>query len=229
MASRKEEKERRRQERLAAERAAATQAQRRRTYGIFAGGVLVVAAIVSVVVIALAGGGGSSSSGDSGDKGNLPAAIDPPPQKIRDLTAASKAADCKLSNPPIEGRTHTTKPGTYHTNPPSSGNHNPIPTPDGAYGKAPAKEHLVHSLEHGRIEYQFLPSTPKRRIAQLKGLYDSDTYHTILTPNPTHMPYQAAAVAWGHIAGCKRMTNETFDVFRAFRERYIDKGPEFIP
>jgi hypothetical protein len=117
----------------------------------------------------------------------------------------------------------------YHTNPPSSGNHYPVPTPDGAYGKAPPATHLVHALEHGRIEIQWAPSTPKRRIAQIKGLFDEDTYHMIITPNPTKMPFKVAAVAWGHIAGCKRFTDETFDVFRAFKERYTDKGPEFIP
>jgi uncharacterized protein DUF3105 len=229
MASRKEEKERRRQERLAAEREAAEQAKRRRTYGIFAGGVLVVATLVVITVVVAAGGGGGDGGSKGGNEAGLPAAIEPPPEKIRDLNEAAKAAKCKLANPPIAGREHTTKPVKYATNPPTSGNHNPIPTPDGAYGKAPGITHLVHSLEHGRVEYEFLPSTPKRRIAQLRGLFDADPYHTILTPNPTKMPYQAAVVAWGHLAGCKRVNDQTFDVFRAFKARYVDKGPEFVP
>jgi hypothetical protein len=43
------------------------------------------------------------------------------------------------------------------------------------------------------------------------------------------MPFQVAATAWGHLAGCKRFTDKTFDVLRAFRERYLDKGPELVP
>jgi hypothetical protein len=232
MASRKEEKERRRQERLAQERAAAEQARRRRTYGIFAGGVLVVATLVVVVVLVAVGGGSDrdDGSGGQGSEAGLPEAVDPPPQRVRDLVQAAKAAGCKLSNPPIEGRTHVggDVQVKYKTNPPTSGNHDPLPARDGAYGKAPAIKHLVHTLEHGRIEYQFQPSIPERRIAQLKGLFDEDPYHVVLTPNPTKMTYRVAAVAWGHLAGCKRITDETFDVLRSFKERYRDKGPEFV-
>jgi hypothetical protein len=87
----------------------------------------------------------------------------------------------------------------------------------------------VHSLEHGRVVYQYDPSIPRRRIQQLKGLFDQDPYHTIFTPNNTKMTYQVAATAWGHLAGCKRISDECFDVLRAFRDRYLDKGPEFVP
>jgi hypothetical protein len=43
------------------------------------------------------------------------------------------------------------------------------------------------------------------------------------------MPYDVAVTAWGHLAGCKKVTDETFDVIRAFRERYRDQGPEQVP
>jgi hypothetical protein len=42
------------------------------------------------------------------------------------------------------------------------------------------------------------------------------------------MPYEVAAVAWGHVAACKRVNDASFDVIRAFTERYRDKGPEFV-
>jgi hypothetical protein len=224
VASRKDEKERRRQERLQQEQTLAEQARRRRFYSFGAGGALVIAAIAAIAIAVAAGGGG----GGGGSKGLSVKATDPPAQKISDLTLAAKNAGCKLINPPIEGRGHTTKPVKYKTNPPSSGSHNPIPADDGSYSKAPTKEHLVHSLEHGRIEIQFTPSLARNRVAQLKGLFDDDPYHMLLTPNPTNMPYQVAAVAWGHIAGCKRITDATFDVLRAFTQRYRDKGPEFV-
>jgi hypothetical protein len=228
MASRKEEKERRRQERLAAERQQQEQARRRRMYSIGAGGVLAVAAVAAIVIAVAAGGGsGGGTESVSGSKLTVKA-VDPPAQKTADLTAAANAANCSLSNPPIEGRTHTTKPVKYHTNPPSSGNHNPIPAEDGAYAKSPSIGHVVHSLEHGRIEIQYT-SISRKRLGQLKGLFDQDPYHMLLLPNVTRMPYDVAAVAWGHIAGCKRITDATFDVIRDFTQRYRDKGPEFIP
>ncbi len=228
MASRKEEKERRRQERLAWERQQQEQSRRRRLYSVGAGGVLVVAAAAAIIIAIAAGGGGSGSKGVAGQKLTVKAA-DPPAQKLTDLNAAAQAADCSLSNPPIEGRVHTTKPVKYHTNPPSSGNHNPVPAEDGAYAKSPSIGHVVHSLEHGRIEIQYRPTISRKRLAELEGLFKQDQYHMLLLPNITHMPFEVAAVAWGHIAGCKRVTNSSFDVVRAFIQRYRDKGPEFIP
>jgi hypothetical protein len=219
---------------LEARRAASEheQARRRRLYAIVVGGGLVLAAVVAVVVVVAAGGGGG---GDGSSKGTSKLDIkaqEPPPQKTDSLDQAAKAAGCKLINPPIEGSTHL-KPGSptpkYKTDPPASGNHDPVPSDDGAYGKAPSIKHLLHSLEHGRIEYQFKPSLEQRRIAQLKGLFEADPYHVILTPNPTRMPYEVAAVAWGHLAGCKKVSDRSFDVLRTFTTRFRDKGPEFVP
>jgi hypothetical protein len=228
MASRKEEKERRRQERLAWERQQQEQARRRRFYSIGAGGVLVVAAAAAIIIAVAAGGGGSDGSDTGGAQLSIEAA-DPPAQELTDLNAAARAANCTLSNPEIEGSTHTTKRVKYKTNPPSSGNHDPVPAEDGAYAKSPSIGHVVHSLEHGRIEIQYKPSISKKRLAQLKGLFDADPYHMLLLPNVTRMPYEVATVAWGHIAACKRVTDESFDVIRAFTQRYRDKAPEFVP
>jgi hypothetical protein len=228
MASRKEEKERRRQERLAWERQQQDQARRKRLYSFGAGGVLVIAAVAAIIIAVAAGGGGGGGGETGGDELSIEAA-DPPVQEITDLNAAARAAKCTLSNPEIEGRTHTTKPVKYKTNPPSSGNHDPVPAEDGAYAKAPSVGHTIHSLEHGRVEIEYKPSISKQRLAELKGLFDADPYHMLLLPNTTRMPYDVAAVAWGHVAACKRVTNRSFDVIRAFTQRYRDKGPEFVP
>jgi hypothetical protein len=233
MTSRREEKDRKRQERLEWEREQQEQAKRRRLYSIVAGGILVVAAAAAIIIaVAAGGGGGSSASADSlgGTKLKI-AAIKPPGQKTTDLFQAASKAGCTLSNPPIEGRTHLDPNAPvpkYKTNPPSSGNHDPVPAVDGAYSNAPGIKHVVHALEHGRVEVQWR-GISKKQIAELKGLYDEDPYHTLLFPNETKMPGQVAAVAWGHIALCKRMTPEVFDVIRAFTTRYRDKGPEFVP
>jgi hypothetical protein len=236
MASREEEKRRRREERLAAEKKIADAAARKKRLGLAGGAVLGLAAIAAVIfaVITLAGGG-SKNNGPT-RVGSPTSASGPkvpiPDQKISDLNAAATAAGCVLKNPPDEGNTHVTTAVHYKSNPPTSGNHNPEPAQDGIYatGNQPAIEHLVHTLEHGRIEYEYKPGTPARRISQLTTLYnEKDGYHQLIFQNPTKMPYAVAAAAWDHYVGCPTFNDKVFDALRAFRDRYTDKAPEFFP
>lgn len=231
MASRKDEKERKRIERIERERKQAAEAQRRRLYGLVAGAALVVAVIVAGVFVVAAGGGGSgSTSGGAGDvKSDFGGAADPPPQKITDLNQAATAAGCQLRNPPILGRTHVKDsiPVKYNTRPPTSGNHNPIPAEDGVYNATPNIRNYVHTLEHGRVEIHYKPNTNPRRVKQLGGLFNEDPYHMLMFPD-AKMPYQVAFTAWGHLAGCRKVNDATFDVLRAFRDRYRDTAPEQV-
>ena len=234
MASRKDEKEQRRAERLAREQKEREDARRRRLYSIVVGGVLVVAAIAAVALVFVAGGGKkvASAGGLAPPSESYKGAADPPAQALTDLPPAAKAAGCVLKNPVIEGRTHIPpdQKVTYKTNPPTSGNHDPVPADDGVYSTAPNSKtirHFVHTLEHGRIELQYDPSLPKQQIDQLGGLFNEDPYHMLLFPN-TRMPYKVAATAWGHLIGCEKVTDKTFDALRAFRDRYRDQGPETV-
>jgi hypothetical protein len=196
--------------------------------------VLVIAAI-AVVVVLVAGSGGSDSGPSAKTTGAaIPAAG--PNAAAAKLADAAKAAGCTTRTFRAEGRTHTTAKVTYKTNPPTSGPHNPTPAEDGIYdpGNTPAKEKFVHTLEHGRIEIQYRPGTPKRTIDQLVTLFNekvsgTEGYHTLLFQNNTNMPYAVAATAWTQMLGCKSMNPKVFDAIRSFRSRYVDKGPEFIP
>jgi hypothetical protein len=233
MTSRREEKDKRRAERLAAERAHAEQAKRRRLYSIVVGGVLAVAAAAAIIAVAATGGGDNGGSGPS----DLPApsqsfegAATPPQQQETDLFAVAREAGCVLRNPVIEGREHvpSDKDVEYKTNPPTSGNHDPVWAEDGVYSTAPTAKtmkHFVHTLEHGRIEIHYDPALDRRHIAQLGGLFNDDPYHMVLMPN-RRMPDVVAATAWGHLLGCKKVNDQTFDAIRAFRDRYRDQGPE---
>jgi uncharacterized protein DUF3105 len=225
MASRKEQKERLRQERLRREAEAAAATQRRRFMGYAAAGVLAVAAVAAIVVVAFAGGGGD---GAGGTHGKFPSGS-VPKQRTTNLQKAAQLAGCELKSFPIEGRTHVTGTVKYKTNPPTSGNHNPVPAEDGAYTEAPGTEHLVHSLEHGRIIVQFKPTVPAKVKGDLKALFDEDPYHMFLTPNETGMPYEVAATGWGQLLGCRKMDDRVFDAIRAFRDSFRDRGPEFRP
>jgi hypothetical protein len=217
MASRQEEKERRRQERLAAEQAAQRSASRKRMLTIGGGAILVLAVVAVIAVVALAGG-----DDDSADTSNL--------------AAAATAAGCTYKSYPSEGREHTTGKVTYKTNPPTSGKHNPTPAQDGLYapGNEPAPENWVHSLEHGRILFQYKPGTPKAQVAQLQKLAEEELngaagYHVLMFRNNTKMPSQFALVAWTKSLTCDKLDAKSEDVMRQFRKAFTDKGPELIP
>ena len=237
VSSRQEEKQKRREERMAREQAEKAAAARRQRLTM-AGGVLAGVAVIAVAVLLISGAIGGSDSGGS-DSGANPTAqsdIELPKQQTSNLVAAAKAAGCKLTNPAIEGRNHEQKQFTaadYKTNPPTSGNHYPEWYQDGVYqpGGTPNLGMLVHTLEHGRIDVQYKPGTPKHTVAQLEALLaeQSDGYHMLLYENTTDMPVQIAATAWGHSLTCPQFNNQVFDAIRTFRAQYIDKGPEAVP
>jgi uncharacterized protein DUF3105 len=241
VSSRQEEKQKRREERLAreaAEKAAAARRQRMTLAGAVLAGVAVI-----VVVVLLAGGVLSGDDGGESAAQDVPSSeeladqdITLPKQQIGDLAAAAKAAGCKVTNPPIEGRNHETKDFTeadYKTNPPTSGNHFPQWYDDGIYGAGdtPNLGMLVHTLEHGRIDVQYKPGTPTHTVKQLEALLSEqeDGYHMLLFQNGTNMDAQIAATAWGHSLTCPQFNNKVFDALRTFRAKYIDQGPEDVP
>jgi len=234
MASRKEEKERLRQERMGREEAQASAEARRRRMGYAVAGVLVAAVAVALVVI-LAGGGDDGGGGGNGGSspGKWPDGPAPPARKETDLAAAAKAAGCVLKHPPAAGTGHTTSPNTriqYKTAPPTSGRHYQVPSHDGAYLTPPNPyEGLVHALEHGRVIYWFKPNVPAKLKGTLKKLYDEDKALVILTSNTRPMPYEVAATAWTRLLGCPSYNDKVPDAFRAFRDAYRLKGPEFFP
>lgn len=235
VASRKDQKERLRQERLAKEESArrAEARARLRRNAIFA--VLGVAAVVGVVIAVASGGGGGSGNKPSG-VGKIPAVAIPPAKEMK-LAAAASAAGCALRTFSNFGSQHTTSPVTYKTNPPTSGPHYPVPASDGLYdpGSTPPAGRLVHAMEHGRVEIQYRPGTPKRTIGQLETLFNEPAggqgpgYVTLLFENRTGMSYAVAATAWTQLLACRRLTPRTFDALRAFRKAYLLKGPEVIP
>ena len=234
MSSRKDQKEQLRAERLAREQAAAAGAQRKRMvlYGL--GGLVAVAAVVGIVMLLLSTPGGSPATGPDGEAlPNAPASSAqipaPDAELVGDLDAAAEAAGCEVKTNKEEGDGHVDTQVTYEANPPTSGDHFPVPAEDGSYLEAPPVERQVHALEHGRIYIQYAPDSPDEVRDQLQALFDEDPYHMILAPNNTDMPYEVAATMWNEVLGCPEMNDQVFDAIRAFREQYRDQGPEFIP
>ena len=157
-----------------------------------------------------------------------------PEPRVTDLTQAAPAAGCMVRRHPAEGSEHTAEDVRYNTNPPTSGPHDPQWTPDGIHAEPPDLEQSVHALEHGRINIQYEPGLGEDRVRQLEALVQEEVkgqpgYHTLLFPNGTQMPYAVAATAWRHSLACERFSPAVFDALRAFRARYVDKGPELVP
>jgi hypothetical protein len=234
MASRQEQKEARRQARLEAEQREAKEAARAKRVQLVLGGVLALVIVVGAVVLVLnAGGGDKGGDGRApADQADLPTL---PKQAIGDERQAAKAASCTLASPAIEGRGHENKTFTeadYKTNPPTSGAHFPQWAQDGVYGpdNAPQLGELVHTLEHGRIDVQYKPGTPKSVVDQLEAFVaENDGYHMVMFQNATKMTPQVAATAWGHSLSCDTVNAKTWDALRTFRDAHVDQGPEKIP
>jgi len=238
VASRQEEKEARRRERQERERKEAAATARRKRLQLGGGvllGVAAIAAIVVAVVIATGSGDDEKSAAQTPASSSGAAAKLPEPLTT-DYQKAADAAGCKLVNPPYGGAGHAEKnfkASDFNTNPPTSGTHFPDWYDDGVYepGTTPNLGMLVHTLEHGRIDVQYKPGTPATTIAQLETFMkeNEEGYHMLLFQNETKMPFAVAATAWDHQLGCKTMNDKVFDALRAFRQAYIDKGPEVVP
>jgi hypothetical protein len=233
MSSRQEEKERRKRERQEREAAEQASVARRKRMQVVFGGLLAVLAAAAVVVVVVIGIGGGDGGGEA-EVAEGGVAI--PAQKESDLKKAASAAGCKLVDAENEGAGHEEKdfkPADYKQNPPTSGAHFPTWYEDGVYGPGDTPElgRLVHTLEHGRINVQYKPGTPKRTVDQLETLLNESDggYHMLLYQNTTKMPFAVAATAWDHQLGCNTMNDKVFDAIRAFRTEYIDKGPEVVP
>ena len=217
------------------EQAEAKRAARRKRMTLAFGGLLGVALVAGIVVVVLVLGSDDSSSKPK-QASDAAANVKLPAQATSDMAAAAKAAGCTLSNPAYEGASHEPKqfkPSDYKTNPPTSGNHPPDWYDDGIYaaGDTPDLGKTVHPLEHGRIEVQYAPGTPKETVTQLEALLNEEQegYHMLLFQNETGMKAKVAATAWTHSLTCPEMNDKVFDAIRTFRARYIDKGPERVP
>jgi Protein of unknown function (DUF3105) len=233
MASREEEKERRRQEREALEQAEARSRARRRRLQIVSAAVLGLLAIAGIVLAVASGG-----DDDGGPEPPDDVEVSLPAKKTDDLQAAVRTAGCTFREPRDEGNDHLTNDEAtfddYKSNPPTSGTHRPTPASDGVYepGNSPEPENWVHTLEHGRIIFQYAPGTPQQRIDQLETLMNETVkgeeggFKTVVMENNTDMPFAVAAVGWNRFVGCREFTDESFDALRAFRTDFVEDAPE---
>jgi hypothetical protein len=244
MASRKEEKERLREIREQAEKREASEQRRKLILGYAVAGVLAAAVVVGIVLVVI----GSSESGASGNAhivagppgSTTTMNLDPderegtktkagPMAEADKLTQAARAAKCVLRNPPEEGNTHllpSQNTPKYKSDPPTSGNHDPVPLSNGVYSSPlPSFRNALHTLEHGRVGILYQPDLPDPDQLVLKGVVDEDFRDMVMSPWE-RMEWEVAAVAWGHYLGCRSYNDDVPDAIRAFRDTYRGQGPE---
>lgn len=125
-----------------------------------------------------------------------------------------------------EGTVHL-RPGErvfYRTAPPTSGSHDPVPTPPGFYSEVQPPEKLVHSLEHGNIViYVDRPDpavmqTLRKWVGQFSGRWDG----VIVTPYP-RLGQSIILTAWQRML---RLKDFDTDSAAAFIDRFRGRGPE---
>ena len=222
MASRKAEKEARRAERMRREAEAARRQRRRRRLTVTLAVLAALAIVGGALALALSGDGGGETKVSYPDGGSLPE------RRETRLAPAVRESDCVTEDPAEEGSEHVETPVDYKANPPHSGNHSPHAAEDDLYEDAVPKEEAVHALEHGRVIVWVPPTATEQLRASVKALYDEDPYHVIVTPDPD-LKVGLAATAWTRTLTCKTADDSVFDAVRAFKEKWRDKGPEFVP
>lgn len=239
MASRKEQKEALRKERLAREQKAAQAAARKRLIGIVVAAILALGIVGALVAVLAAGGDddGATAGGGGGATIDYPEPAELPEQREANLQAAMRAAGCEEETVQTQGAgQHTTDPNEqieYESEPPAIGPHYQEWPDDALYEEAPPTTHVVHTLEHGRILVWVNPDLPEERLAEFRALYEEDPYHVIMLPRE-ELDAPFAVSAWvgqdtGHILRCDEVNERTWDAIRAFKERYRDRAPEFVP
>jgi Protein of unknown function (DUF3105) len=223
---------------------------------------IVLATIAVVAMIASFGGDGESDSGAveaepaggilaPDDERDEPEHDEPDllpggglfkiPEDVESVAAGARAAGCELRNFKVKSRDHVTEadgPVHYSSSPPTSGEHHPVPAPDGAYSESPDVEQLVHTLEHSRVIIWFERDLPARARAALKAYYDHDSALMVLVPDTTGMEYEVAATAWtrepgkhgtGRLLGCRDYSPDVYTALEAFKERNRGRGMELVP
>jgi hypothetical protein len=152
-----------------------------------------------------------------------------PPTEGPKLTGALKQSleqnGCTVDSRTDKGQAHGPA-ATYSVNPPSGGDHDPVPSPAGFYDSSnvPADGHLVHSLEHGFVIVWYQPAgVSAATLDELRDLARRAKW-VLVAPRPS-MSTPLAATAWHRRLLCPDNADEPIAAFvTAFRNQGPEKG-----
>ncbi|MBN4050168.1 DUF3105 domain-containing protein [Desulfobulbus sp. AH-315-M07] len=172
------------------------------------------------------GAGGGTGGGGGSDIGNEESWI---------IETGSGGCNTILYDPPDIGGKHVDECSkiTWHSNPPTSGNHYGIWAAYKTYDEAVPRGYAVHAQEHGAVvlSYNCADGCPAEVTAMqtfIDGLPEDPACsggvlrRVILTPDP-NLNVQFAMSSWGHM-----LKADCFDaaLAGAFVEAYYLDGPE---
>jgi Protein of unknown function (DUF3105) len=190
--------------------AAAETARRRKATRTRAVIILAVVAVIALLVVTI------SASRHSNDR------------TIANLEASGSCKyDSKTDTDAGPGNNHVNGDVQYATDPPSGGNHNPVPAAAGTYtvDNKPPDAQIVHALEHGYVTIWYKPDVVPATLTDLQTLaakYDRDV---LLVPRAS-MAKPVAATAWHRRLLC---TQPDTSALESFITSYRNQGPEKIP
>ncbi len=119
----------------------------------------------------------------------------------------------------------TVEPGTYNSNPPTSGPHSSS-VRAGIYQQAIPDENLIHNLEHGHVWLSYRDADDAEAIELLSAIQARFPRTIVVTYRPQN-DTRVAAVTWGRLLKIDGELNE--GEILAFIARYADKAPESVP
>lgn len=141
--------------------------------------------------------------------------------------AARKAAGCtEVVTDKDYGRTHI-KEGAdhkYQLNPPTSGDHDPVPYDWGVYDEQLKDTKIVHNLEHGHIEILYTGISDDQRQAMLATVA-KDPYHLLVAPRDSNPKDGFYFTAWDHHMFCESWSPEALQYMT---DQFRDRGPELL-
>lgn len=94
----------------------------------------------------------------------------------------------------------------------------------GVYARAQDETLVARGLRRGLVAISFRPTLPRRRLAQLRAIYDEAPAGALLAPGDGRR-YAVAVMAGARVLGCPAFVDGIFDAVRAFRARVAHRGP----
>jgi hypothetical protein len=110
----------------------------------------------------------------------------------------------------------------YESNPPVSGAHSIRPAACGTHAEPIPDENQVHTLEHGAVGIQYLPTLAAREIAILEDIASSYDSHVFSAPRP-EMSSPIAVTSWAHMM---RLDSLDASAIRTYIDEFRMRGPE---
>jgi hypothetical protein len=112
----------------------------------------------------------------------------------------------------------------YDSTPPSSGPHSPQPAECGVHADPVPNETQTHSLEHGAVAVQYLPTLELEDIRTIERIVSGYDGRVLSAPYPG-METPIAVTSWGEMM---RLDSLDADAIRDYIDAFRGRGPEDV-